>query len=224
MLLAIDTSTTLTGVALYESGDVLAECVWNSGRDHTAQLVPQLELLLRHLGRTRGDLAAVVVAVGPGSWSGLRVGVSVAKGLALARGLPVVGIGTLDALAYQHYRPGMPVLPLIRLGRERFASADFSAQERARRLGDYRNVTLAEICATVHGRTLFCGDIDVQVRETLRRGLGEAAHFPLPADAPRRPAYLAELGWSRLQQGDADDLSTLEPIYLGHPVKSTTTQ
>ncbi len=66
-------------------------------------------------------------------------------------------------LAYQHQRRGVTVVPLIRLGRERFAIPG---------AGEPRNVGLAEICAEINGRALFCGDIDVEVRETLRQQLG----------------------------------------------------
>src|SRR6266498_5253485 len=122
MLLAIDTSTIQTGLACYDQQGLLGECTWRSGRDHSAQLLPQLTMLLRHLRRARAEIRAVAVASGPGSWSGLRVGMSTAKGFALARGMPVIGVGTLDALAYQHDRSGVTTVPLIRLGRERFAS------------------------------------------------------------------------------------------------------
>jgi len=210
MLLAIDTSTTQTGLACYDPSGVLGECTWQSGRDHTAQLLPQLTLLLRHIGRARAEISAVGVALGPGSWSGLRVGVSTAKGLAVARAMPIIGVGTLDMLAYQHVRRGVTVIPLIRLGRERFATAG---------LGEPRNVTLAELCNEVNGRALFCGDIDAEVREALRSKLGDRALFPTPAANLRRPGYLAELAWKRLQDGETDDLATLEPIYLGQPVK-----
>ncbi len=210
MLLAIDTSTNLTGLACYDAGGLLGECVWQAGREHTAQLLPQLTLLLRHTGRAPDTISAIGVALGPGSWSGLRVGMSTAKGLALARDLPIVGVGTLDALAYQHQRRGVTVVPLIRLGRERFAVPG---------AGEPRNVVLAEICAEINGRALFCGDVDAEVRETLREKLGDRAQFPLPAASLRRPGYLAELAWQRLQAGDVDDVATLEPIYLGQPVK-----
>src|SRR5919205_367202 len=102
MLLAIDTSTTQTGLACYDHQGLLGECIWHSGRDHSAQLLPQLTLLLRHLGRARAEISAVAVALGPGSWSGLRVGMSTAKGFALACGVPIIGIGTLEALLYQY--------------------------------------------------------------------------------------------------------------------------
>ncbi len=211
MLLAIDTSTNLVRLAFYDAGGLLGECAWLAGREHTAQLLPQLTLLLRHTGRAPDAISAIGVALGPGSWSGLRVGMSTAKGLALARGLPIIGVGTLDVLAYQHQRRGVTVIPLVRLGRERFAIPG---------AGEPRNVGLAEICAEINGRALFCGDIDTEVRETVRQQLGDRALFPLPAANLRRPGYLAELAWQRLQMGAVDSVATLEPIYLGQPVKA----
>lgn len=219
MLLAIDTSTGVTGLALYDSAGPRAEASWESGRNHSAQLLPQLDALLRHVGVERDALAAVAVALGPGSWSGLRVGLSVAKGLCLAAGLPLLGVSTLEALAYQHATAGGPIYPLIRLGRERFACAEFRGRERPERRTPDRNLTLAEIVAEVRERALFCGDLDEPTRAELRAALGARAQLPAPAAALRRPAFLAELAWRRLQAGEHDDLATLEPIYLGEPVK-----
>ena len=222
MLLAIDTSTVQTGLALYDERGVIGECLWHSGRDHSAQLLPQLTLLLRHVGRERAEIAAVAVALGPGSWSGLRVGMSTAKGFALARGVPLVGVGTLDALLYQHERPGATTIPLIRLGRERFATGSPAGPGEAPRASVPRNVSLVEVAAEVTGRALFCGDVDSETQAVLRERLGDRALFPSPAASARRPGYLAELGWRRLQAGQIDDTATLEPIYLGQPVRTRT--
>src|SRR5262245_57163584 len=219
MLLAIDTSTIQTGLACYDEHGLLGECVWRAGRDHSAQLLPQLTMLLRHLGRARDSLIAVAVALGPGSWSGLRVGMSTAKGLALAQNLPIVGVGTLDVLAYQHRRPGATTIPLIRLGRERFATGTTGGQGGTKRAIEPRNVTLVEVCVETTGRALFCGDVDPDVQATLREKLGERAQFTTPAANLRRPGYLAELAWQRLQAGAVDPVATLEPIYLGQPVR-----
>lgn len=223
MLLAIDTSTNISGLACFAQQGLLAECSWHSGREHTAQLLPQLDLLLQHLGRTPADLRAIAVARGPGSWSGLRVGMSVAKGLALAAGLPLIGVGTLDALAWQHAAERGPIFPLIRLGRERFATAEFRVQADLQQVGAYRNLTLPELCAEISGRAFFCGDVDPSAEATLRRCLGDAAHFSAPAAALRRPGFLAHLAWLRWQANATDDLATLEPLYLGEPVKPPAT-
>ncbi len=219
MLLAIDTSTIQTGLACYDQQGLLGECTWHSGRDHSAQLLPQLTMLLRHLRRARAEIRAVAVASGPGSWSGLRVGMSTAKGFALARGVPIIGIGTLEALLYQYERPGATTIPLIRLGRERFATGAAHKHGAGRTAIEPRNVTLAEICAETTGRALFCGDVDAEVQTALRERLGSRALFPSPAAIARRPGYLAELAWQRLEAGAVDDLATLEPIYLGEPVR-----
>lgn len=219
MLLAIDTSTAYTGLACYDASGMLGECSWFSGREQTVQLLPQLDMLLRHLGRTPLDITVVGVARGPGSWSGLRVGMSTAKGLALARDLPLIGIGTLDALAYQHFHPSTPVCPIIRLGRERFAIAKFTESPVAPFLANSHNVTLGEIVAASSGGTLFCGDLDGEVRTALEHALADDAHFPTPAANIRRPGFLAELAWQRWQAGSTDDRATLEPVYLGQAVK-----
>ncbi|MEM8533513.1 MAG: tRNA (adenosine(37)-N6)-threonylcarbamoyltransferase complex dimerization subunit type 1 TsaB [Chloroflexota bacterium] len=221
MLLAIDTSTVQTGLACYDANGILGECSWFSGRDHTTQLLPQLHLLLQHLGRTPNDITAVGVALGPGSWSGLRVGLSIAKGLALACQARLLGVGTLDVIAYQHFQSGIPIYPLIRLGRERFATATYADTAPWQRTSAYRNLTLSELVADIDGRAYFCGDIDSEVQASLQKGLGQDALFPGIATNLRRSGYLAELAWKRLQCNESDDCITLEPIYLGQSVKKS---
>jgi tRNA threonylcarbamoyladenosine biosynthesis protein TsaB len=219
MLLAIDTSTALTGVACYDESGLLGECTWESGRNHTAHLMPQLQMLLRHIHRRPNEIRAVAVALGPGSWSGLRVGMSVAKGMVVAGGLSLLGVGTLDVLAAPHQHRRLPVAPLLRLGRERFAVAWFDESDGWRRVSEYENVTLDELCTRITEPTLLCGDIDAAMREHLRRDTSERAVFPSPAANLRRPGYLAELAWPRFVAGEHDSLETLEPLYLGEPVK-----
>ena len=213
MLLAIDTSTTIIGIAAFDGTGLLSEYSWDSQRNHTAQLVPQIDTMLRRSGRVAGDIQAVAIAIGPGSWSGLRVGLSAAKGIAIARDLPLIGIGTLDVLAYQYGRAGQRVVPLIRLGRERFATTDPAG-------GPPRNITLAVLAAESGVATLFCGDIDREVQSVLTAQLGKRARFPSPAALLRRPGYLAELAWQRFLADESSDLTTLEPIYLGQPVRT----
>jgi tRNA threonylcarbamoyladenosine biosynthesis protein TsaB len=218
MLLALDTSTNISGIALFD-GSLRAEVAWDSGRNHTAQILPQLDLLLRQSQLQRADLRAVAVALGPGSWSGLRVGMSIAKGICLAADLPLLGIGTLDAIASQQAPTAMPVYPLIRLGRDRFATAEFRMQGTRDRREPDRNSTLKELAAAIDDRALFCGDVEPPVQAELRQLLGERASFPSPAALLRRPGYLAALAWQRFAAGERDNLVTLEPIYLSEAVK-----
>ena len=218
MLLAIDTATTTTGLALFDGVQLIAECTWHSGRDHSAQLLPQLDLLVRHTGLQPAAIDTIAIALGPGSWSGLRVGLSVAKALVLANGSRLIGVNTLEALAAQHLKAAMPIFPLIRLGRDRYATARFEGGTPRRKTEDH-NTTLAELCATIEGNALFCGDLAAETRQQLNEYLGKAARFPGPLANLRRPAALAELAWQRRELAQFDDPVTLEPIYLGAAVK-----
>ena len=218
LLLAIDTSTNDSGVALFDGAVVLAECAWFSGRRHAEQVLPVVDLLLRNADATPADLTAVAVATGPGSWSGLRVGMSFAKSLALGRELPLVGVPTLDVLAYPHRRGALPVVPLVRLGRDRYGAAVYRHGAGWGPAGAARNLELAELPGLTDVG-LFVGDVDEAARRLLVEQLGDAAAFAAGADNVRRPAALAELAWARLQRGERDDLVALEPLYLGSPVK-----
>src|SRR2546428_767378 len=101
MLLALDSSTAWAGVAPYDVGHptVVDGRVWRSGTDHCAQLIPTIDDAMRRHGIARRDLEGVVVAIGPGTFNGVRVGVSTAKGIAAGLGVPIVGIETLAVYA-----------------------------------------------------------------------------------------------------------------------------
>lgn len=221
MLLAIDTSTVQSGVACYAAGELLGECGWNSGRNHTTQVLTQIDLLLHYTGHRQSDIEAVAVALGPGSWSGLRVGLSIAKGIALAAAVPLLGIGTLDAIAYQHQHPLLPVYPLITLGRGRFATARFQMAAEWMRISDYESMTLHDLLPRLASddSVVFCGDVSADLRETVLDVMGDRARLSTPATLLRRSGYLAELAWHRYERGEHDTIATLEPIYLGEAVR-----
>ena len=92
MLLVVDTSTAQVGLALYDGDQVLGEMMWTTKQHHTTELSPALSGLLKRCGVTMSMVQALGVAIGPGSFTSLRVGLSLAKGIALARNLPVMGI------------------------------------------------------------------------------------------------------------------------------------
>lgn len=218
MFLAIDTATRMPSLALYDGECVLAEETWRSANSHTVELVPGL---VRMLGRQRvlpSELRGIAVALGPGSFTGLRIGLSVAKGLALALDIPLVGIPTLDALVYAQGRRRGPVCAVLQAGRGRICAAFYRRRRgQWQRQGDYRLTILDGLCAEIETRTFFCGEIDAQAAELLRKRLGERAVVASPASSLRRAGYLAELGWQRLKRGEVDDPATLSPIYLRHP-------
>lgn len=212
MLLAIDTSTDMTGLALWDATGLLAEANWRSGRNHSAQLLPQLSMLLAHTGVARSALAAVAVALGPGSWSGLRVGLSTAKGLAIAGDVALIGVPTLDIVVRQFAGSSLPLAPIFRLGRDRIALRD------AR--GELINLAIDELPAHIGGPALVCGEIDAALAAQIVALLGARAQLPSPLARVRRAAVLAEIGWERWQAGAVDAAAALEPIYLGQPVRT----
>ncbi len=214
MLLALDTSTALAGVALYD-GTVRAEATWCAGRRHTEQVLPLAVRLLADQGLGPEALTAVAVAIGPGSYTGVRVGLALAKGLAVARRLPLVGVCTLDVLAAPFAVTGRPVRPALDAGRGRYATALYEREgEVLVRCEPIMGVDLAGLRALLQPPVLVTGDLDAAARATLA-AVDPAVEIASPAAAARRAGFLAELAWRRLAHEGGSDPATVEPIYLG---------
>ena len=113
MQLAIDTSTDNTSLALVDEETVLFELTWRSRQNHTVELLPHLDYLLKQHHLDIKSISAVIVALGPGSFNGLRVGISTAKGLAMSLDIPLIGISTLSAEAYPQAVTGLPICPIF---------------------------------------------------------------------------------------------------------------
>ena len=218
MLVAIDTATGYASLALHDGFQVRGEHTWESPRRHTVELLPRLVAALEQLGLGAEHLSGVAVTRGPGSFTGLRVGMAVAKGLALARGLPLVGVPTLDVVAAAQGRDRWPLCAVLQAGRERICVAIYRWQ----RSGEWRTrkeprlTTWSDLVEETTSPTLFCGEIDPVGAEALAT-LDELAVLLPAATRLRRAGFLAEVAWQRLNQGETDDPATLTPIYLQHP-------
>lgn len=206
LILALDTSTDQASVAIADGRRIRAELTWLAAGNHSHHLTGAIQEGLRLAGVEVADLEGLAVAIGPGSFSGLRVGLAEAKGLALARVLPLVGIGTLDVTAHGARYAGGPILAVVPAGRGRFYAAPYgSADGRWQRTGDYRQVTAA-------GAAMLAPDHLV-----VGEGADSIAQLnPALTIGPtlRRAGYLAELGSKRLADGEIDDLNAIEPLYL----------
>src|SRR5690348_1308116 len=117
MLLAVDTSTAQVGLALFDGNQVLGEMTWTTRQHHTTELAPALAGLLGRSGASMEQVDALGVAIGPGSFTSLRVGLSFVKGLALARSLPIVGIPTLDIIAAAQPVSESQLITVLQAGR-----------------------------------------------------------------------------------------------------------
>lgn len=224
MLLSIDTSTRFGGTALSDGeGQVVEARMWRSTANHTAQLMPAVTELLSARGIRAAELAGVAVALGPGPFSALRVGVSAAKGLAMAGGFPVFGVDTLLLEAGPHLTPDGIVAAWLDAGRNEVAAGWFRGD--GRRL---QEDTIGEPAALLErepalpqGALIYCGEAAHARRDTIRHPDND--HDPLRPTvvAPWTPAdrlwHLAAEASRRLASSNADDLSTLQPYYLRMP-------
>ena len=215
LLVAIDTATRMAGLALYDGETVRAEASWLSRNNHSVELMPALDRILAQQQVGPEHLAAVVVAKGPGSFTGLRIGMSVAKGLAQAQGIPIFGVPTLEILTVPHSEQRRPVWAIIQAGRGRLCAAFYRRRSgRWRQDGDLHLTTVEELVPLITGRCLVCGELSAVERDYLAEQCEANLVFASPSLTMRRPACLAELGWERFENGEADDLATLTPIYL----------
>ena len=218
MQLAIDTSTDIASLALVQDSEVLAELSWRSGQNHTVQLLPHLAHLLSQAKLGIESISSITVARGPGSYNGLRVGISTAKALAFSLGIPIVGVGTLAADAYQHAETGLPVCPILNAGRGEIATAIYQMQDNDWRQLEAEHLTTIEaLCSQIATKTVFCGEFIPSIAGQLKKQLKEKAVIPPSASMLRRAGFLAELGQQRLKAGDYDNVATLQPLYLRRP-------
>lgn len=217
MLVAIDTATSYASLALHDGFQVRVEHTWESPRRHTVELLPRLVAALEQLGLGAEHLSGVAVTRGPGSFTGLRVGMAVAKGLAMAQNLPLVGVPTLDVVAAAQGRDRRPLCAVLQAGRGRICAAIYGWRGGEWRVREGpRLTTWPALADETTAPTLFCGEVDVRGAEILAT-LGQLAVL-LPAPARlRRAGFLAELAWRRLNLGEADDPATLTPVYLQYP-------
>ncbi|MDO8615915.1 MAG: tRNA (adenosine(37)-N6)-threonylcarbamoyltransferase complex dimerization subunit type 1 TsaB [Dehalococcoidia bacterium] len=216
MELSIDTASGLASVALSQDGQLAAEITWRCHRNHTVELLPTIEKLLAQAGAAKEDLSAVFVCTGPGMYTGLRVGVSVAKGLAYALAIPILGVGRLELDAHAHAAFPGPIVAIHRAGRGELAWAAY-AGDPWRELSAPRLSAAPELASGTRERTLFVGEIDEELATLLREFAPGGAVIAAPAASLRRAAALAELAHARLAERGPQDAGSLRPLYLRPP-------
>lgn len=212
MELSIDTASEMASVALSREGSLIAEITWRCRRTHTVELLPTIDKLLAHVGASKHDLTAVFVCVGPGMYTGLRVGVSTAKGLAYALGLAIVGVGRLELDAYPHATYPGPVVPLHSAGRGELAWAVY---EGGCQMQPPRLSSPQELLREAPGQALFCGEISPELAQAISRALPQAR---IAQTSLRRAATLAQVAYRCLAAGQAVDPAAVRAVYLREPV------
>lgn len=219
MLLGIDTSTQSVGIAIYDGHQILCEESWISRRFHTVELARAVDANLKRAGLNAKDLDVLAVATGPGSFTGLRIGMALVKGLTYTHQLPVIGIPTLDITARAIPPCEKRLAAVLQAGRSRLAVGWYITENDQWSSEDLiENLSLEELLEKIDNPCILTGELTKDIREIV------AEHDLLstadPTLAMRSPKYLAEMAWERWQAGDVDDVLTLKPFYLhkGDPI------
>jgi tRNA threonylcarbamoyladenosine biosynthesis protein TsaB len=217
-LLAVDTSSAYASVAVFDGKAVVAEETWHARRRHDDHLFPAIERVLALAGVTRTDVKRVGVAIGPGSFTGVRVGIAAVQGIARGADVPVAGVPTCDAVAHPFASLARRVCVLIDAGRgEHYFAMYRTRRGRWERTSDIEIGSLAQIARAVAMDTVFAGDVDATTAAQLEELLGRRAVVPPASALVRRAGHLAEVAWARLDAGDAAHPDSLEPIYVRPP-------
>lgn len=213
--LAIDTSTNVMGVGLANEEKVIAEMITNEKKNQSVRLMPAIERLLTEVDLNPIQLDRIVVANGPGSYTGLRIGVTVAKTLAWSLNIPLVGISSLEVLAHNgRYFKGL-ISPLIDARREQIYTGLYRFQDGQFETVERDCIVLSDEWATYVKKyehpILFLGNDLNKHKDTLSKRLAKQAHFGVPTEHNPRPGELATLG---LKRSPVENIHQFTPNYV----------
>jgi tRNA threonylcarbamoyladenosine biosynthesis protein TsaB len=215
LVLGIESSTTQGGVAIVGEDRMLCEAILNVEVTHSERLLPAVDRALGEARITLGALGGIAVSIGPGSFTGLRIGLSTAKGLAYATGLPLVGVPTLEAMAWTLPAARWQICPVLDARKQEVYAALFQHdRDGLRRVSEDMAIAPEALCRLIKKPTLFLGDGLAPYRALFEERLGDHLLLPPLANRGARPACVAELGRRRLLRGERDLPETLVPCYL----------
>ena len=217
-ILGIDTSTKFCNLGLIEDEDILIECTINGlKKKHSSILVPAIKNLLKTINLKIEEINGIAVSIGPGSFTGLRIGLSVAKGLCYARSLPLLGIPTLDAMAFPFKEIPYLICPVLESKKDEIYDVVFRGGVSLHKVMDYKCEDIQSLLfrlSPLKEKIIFSGDGIKKYRDIIKEKIGKDALFidsqlNLPV-----ATSIAFLGLNKLKKGEKDNISTLSPFYL----------
>ncbi len=218
MLLAIDTATKVMSLALHDGRSVLAEETWHTANNHTIELAPTIQALLRRCEASMDDLKVLAVSTGPGSYSGLRVGVALAKGMAASRKLPLVGVSTLDILAAGQAQYQNSLIVAVEAGRGRVIVARYQWRRgKWGARGEPQLMTWESLFTSIDGPTYLTGEVDETGYQAFLAAQEKGTPVTLAPSAfrLRRAGFLAEEAWTRYNADRSGfQAAKLVPFYI----------
>ncbi|NLL18242.1 MAG: tRNA (adenosine(37)-N6)-threonylcarbamoyltransferase complex dimerization subunit type 1 TsaB [Clostridia bacterium] len=218
-VLAIESATNVAGLALVAEETVIAEATLNTGKTHSQRLMPMLARLLDEAELQLEELDGIVVSGGPGSFTGLRIGMATAKGLAYAVQKPLVTVSTLDSLALNCTGRTELICPILNARRNEVYSAVYrvSSEGELQMVMPYRALPPKELIAFLRQReeqVVFLGDGVPVFGDLLFNELKDRCELASPLDSLPRAAALGWLGIRKLKKGEIADLATAKPFYI----------
>ena len=215
-VLAIDTSSNVATVAVMEDDLLLGEYILNHKKTHSQKIMPMIEQLLSDLELTVNDMDIFAAAVGPGSFTGLRIGVATIKALAHAADKRVVSVGTLEALAYNVPNAEHIIVPIMDARRNNVFTASYIWDDGFKEIGEPDGITIEE-CIESCGEfldTIFVGDGVSAHKEYIKEKLGEHAVFPHGAVLNSRASSVAARAIDKAKRGDTQSYLEMKPYYI----------
>jgi tRNA threonylcarbamoyladenosine biosynthesis protein TsaB len=215
-ILAIDTSTRVGSIAVVEGPLLKAQQILNISATHNQRLLPGIERILNDAGWSLEDLDGFAVSLGPGSFTGLRIGLSIVKGLAWATGKPLAGVPTLDALAANVSFVPYKICPILDARKGEIYTALYRQGDEGipQRLTSYMALKPEELVALISETTLLVGDGFLSYGDYLKRELGNRLVLAPPHLSVIHASSVAWLGWHRLRAGEHEDISSCTPLYV----------
>lgn len=217
-ILGIDTSTKFCNLGLIEDRDVLIEHTISSiKKRHSSILVPAIEDLLKAIDVKMEEIDGVAVSIGPGSFTGLRIGLSVAKGLCYSRSLPLLGIPTLEACAFPLREIPYLICPILKSKKDEIYDVVFRGGDSLHKVMDYKCEDIQNLLvrlSPLKEKMIFLGDGIKKYQDNIKEKIARNALFIDSQLNLSMAASIAFLGLNKLKKGEEDDISSLTPFYL----------
>ena len=216
-ILAIDTATMVSSVAVADEKKLLGELTVQTRLTHSETLLPHIQQILEMSGVAKNQLTGVAVSLGPGSFTGLRIGLGAAKAIAYGLDIPIIGVPTTEALAWHYPVPNVVTVPFIDAQKGNVYSAVYAWQNgtiaEVLPVQVYTLDEALELCQRQKGTVMAVGDM-VQKKLAGREDLPANLQIPPQHTLMPRAANVAMAGLARLSQGRLDSVMNLEPIYI----------
>lgn len=217
-ILAIDTSTAVAAVALMDDEKLLGEYTINNKKTHSQKLMVLIKEMLDNLEVKPSDIDVFAASIGPGSFTGLRIGVTTAKAMAYATAKPVIGVPTLDALAYNVVTSSFIICPILDARNNQVFTALYEVKDKMpERITEYLGIPVSELVQMIkekNKKVIFTGDaIDLHKTYFMSK-LGENCEFAPLADKLQRAASVAEIALKKVKEGKFESSFELVPFYL----------